>query len=39
MNQKTEHRKVGRGIPDFNRMGCAGCHRVHRLPKAKEGAE
>ena len=30
--QKDGHRKVGRDIPDFDRMGCAGCHRVHRLP-------
>ena len=33
MSQKTEHRKVGNRVPDFDRMGCAGCHRVHRLPK------
>lgn len=40
MNQKTEHRKVGNRVPDFSRMGCAGCHRVHRLPKPdKESAE
>ena len=31
--QKDEHPKVGKRIPDFDRMGCAGCHKVHRLPK------
>lgn len=31
--QKDEHRKVGKRVPDFSRMGCAGCHKVHRLPK------
>lgn len=32
-NQREEHRKVGNRVPDFSRMGCAGCHRVHRAPK------
>ena len=36
MSQKTEHKKVGSRVPDFDRMGCAGCHRVHRLPKKEE---
>lgn len=34
--QKEEHRKVGKRIPDFSRMGCAGCHKVHRLPKPEQ---
>lgn len=34
--QKEEHRKVGKRVPDFSRMGCAGCHRVHRLPKPEK---
>jgi DmsE family decaheme c-type cytochrome len=39
MNQKTEHRKVGKRVPDFDRMGCAGCHRVHRLPKSEKSED
>ena len=35
--QVREHPKVGRRVPDFERMGCAGCHRVHRLPKNQQG--
>lgn len=35
--QENGHPKVGKQVPDFNRMGCAGCHRVHRLPKNTEG--
>lgn len=37
LKQKEEHPKTGSRIPDFNRMGCAGCHRVHRLPKPDKG--
>ena len=36
--QAEGHPKVGQRVPDFSRMGCAGCHRIHRMPKpAKEG--
>lgn len=35
-NKKEEHPKVGKRVPNFDRMGCAGCHRVHRLPKPEE---
>ena len=31
-NQEEGHPVVGSRVPDFGRMGCAGCHRVHRLP-------
>ena len=31
------HPQVGKRVPDFSRMGCAGCHRVHRLPKTSTG--
>jgi len=34
-DQEEGHQKVGRRVPDFSRMGCAGCHKVHRLPKNK----
>lgn len=37
LKQKEEHPKTGSRVPDFNRMGCAGCHRVHRLPKPDKG--
>lgn len=37
LEQKEEHPKTGSRVPDFNRMGCAGCHRVHRLPKSGQG--
>ena len=35
--QANEHPQVGKRVPDFDRMGCAGCHRVHRLPENQEG--
>jgi predicted CXXCH cytochrome family protein len=35
--QEQGHPLVGRKVPDFSRMGCAGCHRVHRLPKNPDG--
>ncbi|MBT8051614.1 MAG: hypothetical protein KJO70_10490 [Gammaproteobacteria bacterium] len=35
-SKKEEHPKVGKRVPDFDRMGCAGCHRVHRLPKPEK---
>lgn len=34
LKQKEEHPKTGSRVPDFDRMGCAGCHRPHRLPRA-----
>jgi DmsE family decaheme c-type cytochrome len=37
LKQKEEHPKTGSRVPDFDRMGCAGCHRVHRLPKPGKG--
>ena len=37
--QREEHKKVGQRVPDFSRMGCAGCHRVHRLPKPEKSED
>lgn len=37
--QADEHPQVGSRVPDFDRMGCAGCHRVHRLPKNSKGGD
>lgn len=37
--QETEHPTVGNRVPDFGRMGCAGCHRIHRLPKNTTGGD
>lgn len=34
--QEEAHQKVGKRVPDFSRMGCAGCHPVHRMPKNKQ---
>lgn len=39
MQQKQEHKKVGKRVPDFSKMGCAGCHRVHRAPKPEKSGE
>lgn len=35
LDKKDTHPEVGNRVPDFSRMGCAGCHRVHRLPKTE----
>ena len=37
IKQKDEHPRTGSRVPDFDRMGCAGCHRVHRLPEPGKG--
>ena len=39
IREETEHPKVGNRVPDFSRMGCAGCHRVHRLPRAEQSED
>ena len=39
MKQKEGHKKVGKRVPDFSKMGCAGCHRVHRAPKPEKSGE
>ena len=35
--QADSHPKVGQRVPDFDRMGCAGCHRIHRAPRDAPG--
>ena len=39
MKQKNEHPKTGSRVPDFDRMGCAGCHRPHRLPRPDQAGD
>lgn len=36
---RDHHPQVGRRVPDFSRVGCAGCHRVHRLAAKTEGGD